>query len=76
MAQDKLTVILNRAKLILQIVLLLVALGALIQADRARLETSKEVDTILKLTEQVRQEVGTFCSFPTQAENESESDPN
>lgn len=67
MSQDKLSVILNRVKLILQIVLLLIAIGALVQADRARLETSKNVDTILKLTEQVRQDVAdaTFCVAPT-----------
>lgn len=68
MSQDKLSVILNRVKLVLQIVLLLIAIGALVQADRARLETSKNVDTILKLTEQVRQDVAdaTFCVAPTQ----------
>ena len=68
MSQDKLATVLNRVKLVLQIVLLMIAIGALIQADRARLETSKNVDTILKLTEQVRQEVGTYCSVPTKAD--------
>ena len=67
MTQDKLATVLNRVKLVLQIVLLMIAIGALIQADCSRLETSKNVDTILKLTEQVRQEVAdaAFCVTPS-----------
>ena len=61
MTQEKLAIVLNRVRLTLQIILLIVAIGAFIQADRARLETSKDVDTILKLTEQVRAEVGSYC---------------
>ena len=61
MATDKITILLHRTKLILQIVLLLVAIAALIQGEKARLQISKDVDTVLNLTQQVRQEMGTFC---------------